>query len=175
MSTDTPDNGGKPAKAKAKGGSIAKLLFIVLAFAAGAGAGGFGAVIGVEKFGTGGLAGGHGVAPVVAETEHGPVEYVEIDNAFTSNLVDTGRYLQLRIAVSTTGGESLVGAIKLHKPALISTVLSVLGELSEVDVADRPAKDKLRAHLKQAINDALKAKGVAGGIEEVFFTSLVVQ
>lgn len=171
MSTDSPDSSAKPAKGK--GGGIVKLLLIILAFAAGAGAGGFGAVIGVSKFG--GVVGAGGGGHAVVEVAHGPVQYVEIDNAFTSNLVDTGRYLQLRLSVSTTGGEAVAAAIELHKPALISTVLSVLGELSEGDVADRPAKDKLRARLKQAINDALTAKGVPGGIEEVYFTSLVVQ
>ncbi len=173
MSSDSTDTDAKPAKAK--GGGIAKLLFIVLAFVAGAGAGGFGAVIGATKLGIGGVGEGHAGGEAAAEPAHAPVEYVDIDNAFTSNLVDTGRYLQLRISASTTGGEPLVAAIKQHKPALISTVLSVLGELSEVDVADRVAKDKLRARLKLAVNDALRAKGVAGGIEEVFFTSLVVQ
>ena len=173
MSTETFGNGGKPAKAK--GGGFAKLLLIILAFVAGAGAGGFGGVIGATRLGLGGLGDGHGAREVVARVEQGPLEYVDIDNAFTSNLVDTGRYLQLRISVSTTGGEPLVAAIKQHKPALISTVLSVLGELSEIDVANRAAKDKLRTRLKLAINDALTAKGVGGGIEDVFFTSLVVQ
>ncbi|MFZ4689120.1 MAG: flagellar basal body-associated FliL family protein [Polymorphobacter sp.] len=49
------------------------------------------------------------------------------------------------------------------------------GELAEADVADRPAKDKLRGKLKAAINDVLRSKGVTGDVEDVFFTSLVVQ
>ena len=106
---------------------------------------------------------------------HGPVSYVEIDNAFTSNLLDTGRYLQLRISVSTKAGEPVTNAIALHKPALISTVLAVLGEQTETDVADRAAKDRLRVKLKLAINKMLKENGEAHGVEDVFFTSLVVQ
>lgn len=164
------EGGGKPAKAK--GGGMAKTLFIVVAFVAGAAAGGFGAAIGASKFGIGG--GGHEAAKPEA-TVRAPVEYVEIDNAFTSNLVDTGRYLQVRLSVSTTGGADVVAAIGKHKPALISAVLSVLGELSEIDVADRVAKDKLRNRLKAGINDTLRAKGEATGIDEVFFTSLVIQ
>jgi flagellar basal body-associated protein FliL len=54
-------------------------------------------------------------------------------------------------------------------------VLAVLGELSEADVGDRSSKDKLRARLKIAINDVLAARGVPGTVDEVFFTSLVVQ
>jgi flagellar basal body-associated protein FliL len=169
MTTTSTDEGAKPARPKGKGGGIMRVLAIGLAFVAGAGAGGFGVVMAVSQLGLGG--GGHAKAEVAVV----PVQYVEIDNAFTSNLVDTGRYLQVRISVSTKNGETVVAAIEQHKPALISTVLSVLGELSEIDVADRVAKDKLRARLKTAINQALAAKGVAGGIDEVFFTSLVVQ
>ena len=164
------EKGGKPVKSKS--GGAGKMLFAILAFLAGAGAGGVGAAIGVSKFN----GAGHEAAPKVgAAGEKAAVDYVDIDNAFTSNLADTGRYLQVRISVSTTGGPDVAAAITRHKPALISSVLSVLGELSEIDVANRLAKDKLRARLKAAINDALRAKGQAVGIDEVFFTSLVVQ
>jgi flagellar basal body-associated protein FliL len=172
MNSTTADDSAKPAKAKGKGGGFARIMLIFLAFVAGAAAGGFGVVAAVSQLGLGGGKVGHAD---VAKVETGPVEYVDIDNAFTSNLVDTGRYLQLRISVSTKGGEAVTAAIDTHKPALVSTVLAVLGELSEADVADRPAKDKLRARLKVAINDVLRARGVPGTVDEVFFTSLVVQ
>ncbi|MFZ4689567.1 MAG: flagellar basal body-associated FliL family protein [Polymorphobacter sp.] len=121
--TDTKD---KPTKPKGKGGGMVKSLLAVLVIIIGAAAGGFGGVVGAAKLGlVGGGGGGHAVP---APAPHGPVEYVEIDNAFTSNLVDTGRYLQLRISVSTTGGADVVAAIQQHKPALISMVLAVLGE-----------------------------------------------
>ena len=165
--TTAPPDTGKPAKTK---GSLAKILFIVLAFVAGAGAGSFGAVIGAGKLGMAG--GGNEEAKPAVESA---VDYVEIDTAFTSNLVDTGRYLQVRLSVSTVAGPAVVAAIAKHKPALVSAVLSVLGDCSEKDVADRAAKDKLRSRLLAAINETLAKKGVAPGIDEVFFTSLVVQ
>jgi len=171
MNTPTPDL-AKAAKPKGKGGGIVRILLFGLAFVAGAGAGGFGAILAAAQMG---LGGGSSHAEAPPPLAHGPVAYVEIDNAFTSNLVDTGRYLQLRLSVSTTGGETVVNAVKLHKPALVSTVLESLGELSEGDVADRVGKDELRARLKEAINKTLKANGEAEGVEEVFLTSLVVQ
>ena len=162
----------RTAKPKGKAAGIVRILLFGVAFVAGAGAGGFGAILAAARLGVGGGSGHAEAPPALA---HGPVSYVEIDNAFTSNLVDTGRYLQLRLSVSTTGGETVTNAVKLHKPALVSTVLEVLGELSEGDVADRTAKDKLRQKLKEAINTTLKENGEAQGVEEVFFTSLVVQ
>ncbi|GGE20758.1 hypothetical protein GCM10011529_29260 [Polymorphobacter glacialis] len=160
--------GGKTGKSKG-GGGLGRALVIGAAFVAGAAAGGVGGAIGASRLLP--AAGGHAVAEAAAA----PVEYVEIDNAFTSNLVDTGRYLQVRLSVATTGGGPVVAAIGKHKPALISAVLSVLGELSEIDVADRPAKDKLRTRLKDAVNETLRSRGQVPGIDEVFFTSLVVQ
>lgn len=170
MSTAPLDATAKPAKAAGLG----RMLFVGLAFIAGAAAGGFGAVLGSGALGIGGLTGadkGHAAAPAASE----PVEYVEIENAFTSNLVDTGRYLQVRLSVSTHGGETVVAAITQHKPALVSAVLAALGEVREPDIESAKAKDELRARLKGVINSALKSKGEPGGVEEVFFTSLVVQ
>ncbi len=174
MSTAAAAADVKPDKPpKAKGGGAGKALFMIVAFVAGAAAGGFGAVLGVSKLG--GLGGEH--ASPAAEPAAAPsaVEYVEVDQAFTSNLADTGRYLQIRLSVSTSGGPEMTAAITKHKPALVSAILSVLGEMSEADVADHIAKDRLRARLKDVINTTLKANGVTGGIDAVFFTSLVVQ
>jgi flagellar basal body-associated protein FliL len=81
----------------------------------------------------------------------------------------------VRLSLSQSGGSGVAAAIARHKPALVSAVLGVLGEAAEADVATREAKDRLRMRLKQAINETLKHNGVVGGIEDVFFTSLVVQ
>ena len=159
---------------KPKGRSIAALLGFALCFAAGAGAGGAGAAIGLLAFAPGG-AGAHSVPKKAEEHAKAPVEYVEIDNAFTSNLVDTGRYLQVRIAASSDGGPAVGVAITAHKPAIVSAVLAVLGELGEPDVADRIAKDKLRAKIRAAINDVLSRKAGLAGVSEVFIVSLVIQ
>lgn len=163
--SDTPD---PPAAKKKMGGVILALL----AFVGGAAAGGGGAAMAVLAMGLGDHGGAASHTP---EATLHPVEYIEIDNAFTSNLVDTGRYLQLRIAVSTTGGEPAKAALATHKPAIVSAVLAVLGEMGEADVADRKAKDKLRAAIKAAINGVLQAKAQIAGVDDVFFTSLVVQ
>jgi flagellar FliL protein len=152
------------------------LLVPLLACVLGAAAGGAGAAIAVLKFAPG-LTGGAAAhtpaaAPAVPE---GPLEYVEVDNAFTSNLADSGRYLQIKISLSTFGGPEAVESIEKHKPALVSAVLAALGEVREPDIESAKAKDELRERLKGVINSALKSKGEPGGVEEVFFTSLVVQ
>uniref|UniRef100_UPI0013DAF2F1 flagellar basal body-associated FliL family protein n=1 Tax=Sandarakinorhabdus rubra TaxID=2672568 RepID=UPI0013DAF2F1 len=120
--------------------------------------------------------GGASHAPVAAAPPPaGPLEYVELDNSFTSNLADSGRYLQVKLSLSTFGGTEAVAAIEKHRPAIISAVLAALGEAREPDVASAAAKDALRERLKEVINRVLKGKGEPGTVEEVFLTSLVVQ
>jgi flagellar FliL protein len=170
MADAKPD---KPAKPKR---NLMAMLMPVLAFVAGAGAGGAGAAIAVLQF-----AGGSGTEHAPKGQTHatpppaGPLEYVEVENAFTSNLADSGRYLQLKLSISTYGGEEAKAAIEKHKPAIVSAVLAALGEVRDADIETAGAKDALRGRLKDVINTALKAKGEPGIAEEVFFTSLVVQ
>ena len=171
MSTAPAATDAKPAKAKSGGGG--KALLTIVAATLGAAAGGFGAVIaaGSLGLGVGGGAANHAKAAPAA----GAVEYVELEQAFTSNLADTGRYLPVKLSVSQSGGGAITAAMAQHKPAIVSAVLGVLGEAGEADVATREAKDRLRVRLQKVINETLKHNGVAGGIDEVFFTSLVVQ
>lgn len=164
-----------PAKPRRR---LAAVIAPVLAFVAGAGAGGAGAVLAVLQLGgqLGLPVGGHAPASApAAAVPAGPLDYVEIDNAFTSNLADNGRYLQVKLSLSTFGGQEAVAAIEKHRPAIISAVLAALGEAREADLASVEAKDALRSRLKEVINGALKSKGEPGTVEEVFFTSLVVQ
>ena len=162
----------KPEKPKK---NIMGKLLPILAFVAGAGAGGAGAGIAVLKFAA--PAGDHGSAShaEAPPPPAGPLEYVEIENAFTSNLADSGRYLQVKLSVSTFGGAEAVAAIGKHKPAIVSAVLAALGEARDADIETAKAKEQLAARLKDVINKALKSKGEPGLVEEVFFTSLVVQ
>ncbi len=160
----------KPAKAKKSLGSVVIVVFAFVGAAVGSG----GALVGVAALRPGLLLGRVAAAAPVAQAPTA-IEYVELDNAFTSNLADTGRYLQLRIAVSNTGGPQVTAALTQHKMAIVSAVLAVLGEVGEADVADRAAKTKLRATIRAAINDVLSRNAHVGGIDEVFFTTLVVQ
>jgi flagellar basal body-associated protein FliL len=166
MAETTP----KPVKVRKGLGGALIVAFAFIGAAVGSG----GALVAVATLRPGLLLGrAAALAPVVQTAS--AIEYVELDNAFTSNLADTGRYLQLRIAVSNTGGPPVAAALVQHKLAIVSAVLAVLGEVGEADVADRAAKTKLRATIRAAINDVLSRNAHVGGVDEVFFTSLVVQ
>jgi flagellar FliL protein len=104
-----------------------------------------------------------------------PLEYVEIDNVFTSNLKDSGRFVQVRIAVSTHGGKPVVDMLERHRLAIISVVLGVLAEATEAELSQPGGRDQLTRQMRIAINDLLQRKSGIAGIDDVYLTSFVVQ
>jgi flagellar basal body-associated protein FliL len=104
-----------------------------------------------------------------------PIAYLEIDHSFTANLVDTGRFLQIRIAVSTLGGEPVLQAVERHRLAIIAAVLGVLGETGEADVVRPGGREALAKRMRAAINDVLQRKSGIAGIDEVFIVTFVLQ
>lgn len=119
------------------------------------------------------LGGAH--APDKPKPEVAPLEYVEIDNSFTAALKDSGRYVQLRIAISTNGGKTVVDAVARHKVALIAAVLSVIADTSQSDLDAPGGRDRLARQMRLAINDVLQRKSGLAGVDDVFITSFIVQ
>ena len=109
-------------------------------------------------------------APKVA-----PLEYVEIPNSFTANLKDTGRFIQVRIAVSTQGGQPVKDAVDRHRVAIVAAVLGILSDTTEADVEAPGGRDALAKRMHMAINDVLQRKSGIAGVEDVFLTSFVLQ
>lgn len=109
-------------------------------------------------------------APKVA-----PLSYIEIDNSFTSNLKDSGRFIQVRIALSTNGGAPVAEAVERHRIALIAAVLGVLAETTEAELYAPGGRERLAARMRDVINATLQRKSGLAGIDDVFLTSFVVQ
>jgi len=104
-----------------------------------------------------------------------PLEYVEIENSFTSNLKDTGRFIQIRVAISTQGGAPVVEAVERHRVAIISAVLGVLAETGEAELNAPGGREALTRKMRIAINDVLQRKSGVAGVDDVFLTSFVLQ
>lgn len=149
--------------------SLAKRLLIPLVLLlAGVGAGVAGAMF-VPQF----LPGPSAEKPPAPKVA--PLEYVEIDNSFTVNLKDSGRFVQVKIAISTQGGAPVVEAVKRHHVAIVSTVLGVLSETSEAELTAQGGRDALARRMRIVINDVLQRKSGIAGIDDVFITSFVLQ
>ena len=109
------------------------------------------------------------------EPQVAPLEYVEIPNSFTANLKDTGRFVQVKIAISTQGGPPVVEAVKRHHVAIVSAVLGILADTQEGELTEAGGRDALARRMRMAINDVLQRKSGIAGVDDVFITSFVLQ
>ncbi|QTD56476.1 flagellar basal body-associated FliL family protein [Parasphingorhabdus cellanae] len=101
--------------------------------------------------------------------------YYPIDGAFTSNLKNSNNFVQLSISIATYYDERVVENIKQHETAIRSTILMTLAEQEAAALSTHQGKEKLQGVLTNAINKMLKEKTGFGGINNVYFTSFVVQ
>ena len=101
--------------------------------------------------------------------------YHEFPGIFTTNLKGSRRMLQVGIGVSTQYDDTVMMNVESHQLALRSIVLGVLSGYGEEDVAGIDGRSKVAVHLRDAINAKLEELENFGGIEEVHFTSFVMQ
>ena len=101
--------------------------------------------------------------------------YHEFPGTFTTNLAGSRKMLQVGVGVSTQYDDTVMMNVEAHQLALRSVILGVISDFSEDDVKGATGREKLAAALRDRINGKLEALENFGGIEEVHFTSFVLQ
>ena len=101
--------------------------------------------------------------------------YHEFAGTFTTNLDGSRKMLQLGIGVSTQYDDTVMMNVESHQFALRSVILGVISNFSEEDVKGSAGREMLAVSIRDAINGKLEALENFGGIEEVHFTSFVLQ
>ncbi|MGL6044039.1 MAG: flagellar basal body-associated FliL family protein [Sandaracinobacteroides sp.] len=160
--------------APAKKGLLARLLVPLLLLVGGAAAGAAGAIFAPTLMPQAADAEG-AKKPKPPKLEVAPLEYVELPNSFTANLKDSGRFVQVKIAVSTQGGQPVVEAVERHRVAIVAAVLGILSDTNEEQLHAPGGRDALARSMRIAINDVLQRKSGIAGVDDVFFTSFVLQ
>ena len=105
-----------------------------------------------------------------------PAIYTALDPPFVVSFdeEDGARYLQLTLQAMARNDKT-IAAVKQHAPAIRNSVLFLLSGY-ELDVlATQAGKEQLRQALLGATNEILAKNRVEPGVEELFFTSLVIQ
>lgn len=103
------------------------------------------------------------------------VTYHQIEQPFTSNLSNSDSFAQMSLAVSTYYDERVFENVTNHEIAIRSAVLMDLGQQDAFELESPEGKLKLKKVLRKTINETLEEKTGFGGIEDVYFTNLVVQ
>ena len=101
--------------------------------------------------------------------------YMELEKPLVSNLTNTRKVIQLNLAIMTHYDERVFKNAKKHEFALRSVALDAMRQMTEADLAKPEFRKDLAAKIREEMNAVLQKYEDFGGIEEVFFTSFVVQ
>jgi flagellar FliL protein len=118
----------------------------------------------------------------IEEEEHSeeetlaPAVYTALDPPFVVSFdaEDGARYLQLTLQAMARSEET-IAAVKQHAPAIRNSVLFKLSGYELDALGTQAGKEQLRQELLVAANEILAKNQVDGAIEELYFTSLVIQ
>lgn len=109
------------------------------------------------------------------ELERFENSYMELEKPLVSNLTNTRKVIQLNAAIMTHYDERVFKNAKKHEFALRSVALDVMRQMTEADLAKPDFRKELAAKIREEMNAVLQKYEDFGGIEEVYFTSFVVQ
>jgi len=101
--------------------------------------------------------------------------YFTFSDDFTSNLKDTTGLIQVSLAASTHHDSRVLLWLEKHELAVRSAVVVVLADTTEDDVRTPEGKQHLQERLTKAINEVLTEAEGFGGVNAVYFRSLLVQ
>ena len=115
------------------------------------------------------------IPKIVPEEELFATTYYEFPGNFTTNLKGSKKFLQISLGVSTQYDETVMVNVESHQLAMRSEILGIISEYTPEEVANREGKSKLAEDLKEGINSVLEKLEGFGGVEDVHFTSFVLQ
>lgn len=101
--------------------------------------------------------------------------YYPIEQPFTSNLRDSDGFMQLGIGVATYYDERVIDHLKNNEMPVRSAVLMTLANQDGFVISTPEGKKELQKELKDAINQVLVSREGFGGIDDVYFTSFIIQ
>jgi flagellar protein FliL len=109
------------------------------------------------------------------ETSRFENTYLQIDKEFMTNITGSKKVMVVQLAIMTHYDSRVFDNVKKHEFAVRSAVLDVMRQSTEADIAKPEFRTELAAKIKEVMNAMLMKYEDFGGIEDVFFTSFVMQ
>ena len=101
--------------------------------------------------------------------------YMDLEKPLVSNMMNSRKVMQVNISIMTHYDERVFKNVKKHEVALRSVALDVMRQQTDGEL-NTPEFRKDRANkIRDAMNKTLEKYEDFGGIEEIFFSSFVVQ
>ncbi len=101
--------------------------------------------------------------------------YYTFEQPFTANLRDSDSFAQLGLSASTFYDQKVIDALKDNEMPIRSAILLAVSQQDAFSIATPEGKIKLQKDLTAAINGVLMQRTGYGGVDNVYFTSLVIQ
>ena len=101
--------------------------------------------------------------------------YHQMEREFLVNITGSKKVMSIQVAVMTRYDQRVVDNVKKHEFALRSVMMDVLRQATEPDLDKPEFRVDLAKKLRDAMNTKLESFEDFGGVEEVFFTSFIVQ
>jgi flagellar FliL protein len=98
-----------------------------------------------------------------------------MDKELMTNLTGSRKVMVVQVALMTHYDQRVFDNVKKHDFALRSAMLDVLRQTTEAELARSDFRKNLADKLKAVMNEVLEKNEDFGGVEDVFFTSFVVQ
>ena len=101
--------------------------------------------------------------------------YYEFQEEFTSNLAGGANLIQVSLAASTHKDGRVLMWLHDHELSIRSRILVELASTDIGDISSADGKVALQKRLTKAINEELVAHEGFGGVDNVYFRTLIVQ
>ena len=109
------------------------------------------------------------------EAQRFDFNYFQMDREFLVNITGSKRVMSIQVAVMTRYDQRVVDNIKKHEFALRSAMMDVMRQSQEADVNKPEFRVELAKKLRDSMNTLLEKYEEFGGVEDVFFTSFIIQ
>ena len=101
--------------------------------------------------------------------------YFQIDKELMTNITGSKKVMVVQIAIMTHYDSRVFDNIKKHEFALRSAMLDLMRQTTEAEASKPEFRKELAVKLKDIMNTLLEEYEDFGGVEEVMFTSFVMQ
>ena len=113
------------------------------------------------------------------ETETKKPEYIttyfEFPGTFTVALLNSNHFLQVGLGISTQYEDIVMSNVETNQLQIRSAILHRMAEFTMADIQGVIGREQLALSILSSINETQVKKFGFGGIEEVHFTSFVIQ
>lgn len=105
-----------------------------------------------------------------------PAVYLALDPAFVVNFEDQGvvRFLQITVEVGARD-PAVLDEVKQYMPVIRNNLVMLFSDLNLASITSRAGKEKLRADALHEVQKVLQEQTGAPGVENIYFTSFVMQ